>query len=106
MRSPYGGAAARVDGGPVERELHEVACSTSAGLRERDNQNRSRIARVADADVAECVDHAFVGEDAVGGDEPRELARHVALGAHEARHAERHERGRAAEHAAARAARH
>ncbi len=44
--------------------------STNAGLRERDNQNRSRVARIAHADVAERVDDAFVGENAIRRDEP------------------------------------
>ena len=47
-----------------------------SGARARDRMNRSGMLRVADADVAEGIDDALTGEDAVGGDELVERSCH------------------------------
>ena len=102
-----GRAAARIDGRAVERELHEIV--------ELDQRGASRARQpeplgdygIAHADVTECVDDTFVRKDAVCRDEPRELARRLALqhcARADARAAEqRRATRRAFEHAAARA---
>ncbi len=101
-------AAARVDRAPSSANSMRSSSSTNAGLRERDSQNRSAIARIAHADVAERVDDAFVREDAIRRDEPRELARHCGPGLRGARRSATRQakraRRRAFEHAPARAA--
>src|SRR6266446_2364426 len=64
-----GRAPARIDSGAVEGELHDVV-RLDALRRPRPRQEEMlRIVGVAGADMPERVDDAFVGEDAVGGDD-------------------------------------
>src|SRR6516225_3014540 len=62
-------AAARIDGLAFERELHDVG-GLDALRRARPRQQEAvRIVRMTGADVPERIDDAFVGENAVGGDD-------------------------------------
>ena len=71
MDEPFevGLAARRVDRRPVERELHQVRDLDA--LRRARSRHEIPVGPVgmAYADVPEAVNHALVGEDAVGGHE-------------------------------------
>ena len=64
-----GRAAARIDRLALERELHDVVLLDAVRRARARQQEALRIVGMARADMAEGVDHAFAGEDAVGGDD-------------------------------------
>jgi hypothetical protein len=90
-------AAARIDRGAVERELHEVVDPDQSGAARARQPEALGVARVAHADVAERVDDAFIRENAIRGDEPLELRRRLACGLRtcRARHAAQQRQRRA-----------
>src|SRR5437016_2540699 len=53
----------------VKVELQNVVCSDETRRHAAREQKEFRVSRVPYADMSETVDHAPIGEDAVGGDE-------------------------------------
>src|SRR5208282_6886517 len=68
-------AAARVDGRSVEIELHDVLGRDQPRRHAARQEETPGIARDAQADMAEAVDHALVEQYPVGGGEFGRLAR-------------------------------
>ena len=62
-------AAARLDGLPFQRDLHDVSRLDALGGPGPGHEKTAGVGGMADADVAEGVYHPLPGQDSVGGDE-------------------------------------
>ena len=63
------GAALRVDGFAVETEFEDVVLGHQPRCHAARHQKAAGILVVANADMAEAIDHALVVENVVGGDD-------------------------------------